>query len=518
MSSRLPSFFRPRSRRPATAARPERKVRLHLEELETRALLSASGLNAFVAQPSFSVTPLGPYGTAPYSPDQIQKAYGFNKLSLDGTGQTIAIVDAYDNPNILSDLQKFDQQFGLSDPPSLTVATPGGQPSTDTGWALEEALDVEWAHAIAPGADILLVEAASSSGADLLSAIDYARNQSGVSVISMSWGGSEFWNEANYDSYFTTPDGHQGITFVAASGDSGAWYGPDWPSVSPNVLAVGGTRLTLTTQNAWSSETGWSYSTGGYSYYETQPDYQKQVTTNQYDARTTPDVAYNASSATGFYVYDSTNGGWYSVGGTSAGAPQWAALLALTDQALANAGNDTLANGQAAIYGLSSSDFHDITSGSNGYRAGVGYDLVTGRGSPFADKIVKDLLSANGVTLSSTGGGGTGSPSGGGPASTTPVSSNPFSGVDSVIVLQSSAAQQSFALPTFARAQDAIFSTPAGTAALNTLRMPSIFSNSLTSAVGGAAQTDQGMDDAQDDWLDLPAPPDVKTDAQPDKD
>src|SRR4029079_3059524 len=166
---------------------------------------------------------------ATYTPALIAHAYGvdqimFGSVKGDGSGQTIAIVDAYDAPNIASDLQKFDAIYGLPDLDrngkfSLTKATPEGTPAYDAGWAQEITLDVQWAHAIAPGAHILLVEAASSSYSDLMSAVDYARTQPGVSTVSMSWGGSEFSFESSYDSIFTTPAGHQGVSFFASAGD-----------------------------------------------------------------------------------------------------------------------------------------------------------------------------------------------------------------------------------------------------------------------------------------------------------
>src|SRR5207249_3385709 len=130
----------------------------------------------------------------------------------------------YDSPTIASDLHAFDATFGLPDP-TLTKAFPTGTPAYDSGWAAEISLDVEWAHAIAPKANILLVEAASASYSDLFAAVDYARNQPGVSVVSMSWGGGEFYGQTSLDGYFTTPSGHGGVTFVASSGDNGAWYG-----------------------------------------------------------------------------------------------------------------------------------------------------------------------------------------------------------------------------------------------------------------------------------------------------
>jgi subtilase family serine protease len=152
----------------------------------------------------------------------------------DGSGQTIAIVGAYDDPNVYTDLRSFDHRLGLTDWDAsgqfvLTKAKPQGRTNPDAGWALEESLDVEWAHAIAPKAHILLVEAAFSDVNDLLSAVDYARHQSGVVTVSMSWGGSEFPAESYYDDTLTTPAGHVGgsgllggVTFVTSSGDSGA--------------------------------------------------------------------------------------------------------------------------------------------------------------------------------------------------------------------------------------------------------------------------------------------------------
>jgi subtilase family serine protease len=393
------------------AAAPPR-WRPQLEELESRDVPSASG--AGIAVPDLHVVPLAGSTSytnlVVYTPAQIKQAYGFNQIQLpggqtaDGAGQTIAIVDAYDDPNIAADLKKFDDTFGLAAPPSFVKATPQGQPAADAGWAEEIALDVEWAHAIAPKANILLVEAKSSSDADLLAAVDYARNQPGVVVVSMSWGENEFAAETAYDSHFTTPSGHVGgsglaggITFVAASGDNGAWYGAEWPAVSPNVLAVGGTTLTLTSQNAYGVEHGWSGSGGGYSKYVTEPSYQRSL--QQSGARTSPDVAYDANPNTGFYVYNSyllTAGqsGWFSYGGTSAGAPQWSALIALVDQGRAALGQGSLANGQAAVYSLPTADFHDVVGGGNGYYAYPGYDLVTGRGTPVANRIVADLLAA----------------------------------------------------------------------------------------------------------------------------
>ena len=244
---------------------------------------------------------------------------------------------------------------------------------------------MEWAHAIAPQAKILVVEASSDSVSNLVSAVNYARQQPGVSVVSMSWGSAEFPQELKYDSVLTTPLGHSGITFVAASGDNGA--GTIWPSVSPNVLSVGGTQLMTGPTGAYAGEIGWSNSGGGLSLYEVEPSYQFGVQST--GSRTTPDVAYNAAPNTGFSVYQ--GGTWYVVGGTSAGTPQWAGLIALADQQRAQHGLGPLNQAQTQIYNLPASDFHDVVFGSNGYSAGVGYDLVTGLGSPVANRVISGL-------------------------------------------------------------------------------------------------------------------------------
>src|SRR5262249_20195960 len=246
-------------------------------------------------------------------PAQIKTAYGFNGITFngvpgDGRGQTIAIVDAYNDPNIVADLAKFDAQFGLAAPPSFKVVNQTGGtalPKSDRGWASEIALDVEWAHAMAPGANILLVEANSAFNSDLDAALDYARNAPGVVVVSNSWGGGEYSTESSEDVHFTTPSGHAGVTFTVAAGDDGT--GAEYPSSSPNVLSVGGTTLKLA-NGAWSSETVWSGGGGGQSRYEKLPSYQSGLGLSR---RGTPDVAYDANPSTGFAVLDTYgDSGW----------------------------------------------------------------------------------------------------------------------------------------------------------------------------------------------------------------
>jgi subtilase family serine protease len=389
------------------------------ERIEGRLLLSAGGadLAAVVAVPQLDATPCVtnafPYGL---TPAKVRHAYGFDQITFvnalgrtvvgDGSGQTIAIVDAYDDPNMAADLKVFDATFGLSDYDSkglfaLTTVKMSSRMSVNSGWAMETALDVEWAHAIAPKAHILLVEAASASFTDLFAAVDYAARQPNVAAVSMSWGAGEFSSESSYDNHFKTPTGHVGggVTFVAASGDSGK--GGLYPAMSPNVVSVGGTQLSVDVTGNYFGESAWSGSGGGISPYEGKPSYQASVKQST-SKRTGPDVAYDGAPSSGFAVYDtvaySGKTGWWQVGGTSAGAPQWAALVAVVDQGRALAGKAGL-DGRTqmlpALYNLSAADFHDITSGSNGYAAATGYDLVTGRGTPVASLVVRDLVTAS---------------------------------------------------------------------------------------------------------------------------
>jgi subtilase family serine protease len=359
-----------------------------------------------LSHPSNNLQPFGSTGPTGYTPAQIRHAYGFDQVSFpgapaDGSGTTIAIVDAYDDPNIASDLNAFDAQFGLPAANFTKVNQSGGStmPAGNTGWAQEISLDVEWAHAVAPGARILLVEASDASDTNLYTAVKYAASQLGVVAVSMSWGGSEYSGETSDDSTFLTPGGHTGVVFVASSGDSGAPV--SYPAASPNVLAVGGTTLNLSSGN-YGSESGWSGSGGGISAYENQPAYQQGVVTQSTTRRTNPDVAYDADPNTGFPVYitygNSASAPWLQFGGTSDAAPQWAALVAIADQgrALQTESALTTATLLSSVYQLPATDFHDVTSGTSTgsphYSAGAGYDLVTGRGTPVANLVVGALV------------------------------------------------------------------------------------------------------------------------------
>jgi hypothetical protein len=343
-----------------------------------------------------------------FSPAQLTHAYGLDAITFtspsgstvkgDGSGQTIALVEAYHDPALVGDLHAFDRAFNLPDP-ALTTLNLGGTLS-NAGWALEESLDVEWAHAIAPRANLVVVEARSQSRSDLLAAVNAARNLPSVGVISMSWG----FGEAPYQSssHYATPPGHMGITMVAASGDDGLAGGAEWPATSRNVLAVGGTSLTLDNFGNYRSEAAWSGSGGGYSRFEVEPAYQRTVQAT--GKRSTPDVAFDADPGTGVAVYATSlstgQGSWQTVGGTSLGTPAWAAIIAIANQGRALAGRGTLdgpTQTLPTLYALPPTDFHTMAGSSHFARekSAAGANLATGLGSPNAPALVADLVATN---------------------------------------------------------------------------------------------------------------------------
>ena len=414
---------------PRPRIRRKRRTSPACETLETRQLLSTGTAASPSAQPLLQVVPMVAGGYSTYTPQQIDSAYGIGSVSFSGgsndspitgtgAGQTIAIVDAYSDPNIKADLAAFDAAYGLSAPPSFTVANLAGS-ATNAGWALETSLDVEWAHAIAPQANIVLVEASSASLSSLMNAVSYAANVKNVSVVSMSWGSSEFSGEASYAGVFNTPnrpyprDVRRGVWKIQGPGPgrhSRRSCPMSWPS--------GCTTLDLESNSTYGSETGWTDSTGGFSGLDNGfssgipvPSYQVSTLKSvglDYGLRTTPDVSFDADPNTGYAVYDSVSysgyAGWFDVGGTSAAAPAWAGLVSVTDQGLAASGKSALTTTQllSDLYSLPYSDFHDVTSGFNGYSAGPGFDLVTGLGTPKANLIVTGLLAASGVKTSTS--------------------------------------------------------------------------------------------------------------------
>jgi hypothetical protein len=371
----------------------------------------------------------------------MQQAYGFNQITLPagqtfddaGSGQTIAIVDVLDDPYITSDLQTFDETFNIGgaahDPTSTgffsVVNEDGGStlpPTDNSGYGVETSLDVEWAHAMAPGANVLLVEANAYTPHDLFTAIAFAARQPGVSVISMSFGGGEWPTEYYLDNVFTTPAGHQGVSFIASAGDFGG-FATQVPAMSPNVVSVGGTTLPADASGNpdRSLESGWSFgsdafnpfsaggggiSSDGFANVEAEPAYQLGVQSTGW--RNGPDLAYASDPNTGVPVYDTLVANamfpdkpWLMIGGTSAAAPQISSLVAITNQLRVAAGESTLDGPNQllpAIYQIAATDpnaFQDITTGNNGYPAGPGYDLVTGVGTPNAQYLVPDLVATD---------------------------------------------------------------------------------------------------------------------------
>ena len=337
-----------------------------------------------------------------------------------GGGQTIAIVDAFDDPWIAVDLAYFSAAFGIPFSPSQiqVVYAAGYEPPEDYsgGWELEESLDVEWAHAMAPNANIILVEAASNSITDLAAAVTVASNEvvcgattcpsggTGKGEVSMSWGGGEFSGETSYDSYFTTAN----VVYFAASGDS---PGVSYPCASPNVVCVGGTTFSRNPSTLNGEQEGvWEEAGSGQSAVEALPSYQSGITgtltglaslgfntTN----RLVPDVSANANPNTGEWVFDSFEfellgrgsapAGWWVVGGTSVSTPIVAAMVNYTGSFLASSTAElTLFYGSVSGGGstVNSANFGDILGGYGvcgpyqGYVAAAGVDPCTGIGTP----------------------------------------------------------------------------------------------------------------------------------------
>jgi len=371
-----------------------------------------------------------------YTPAQIRAAYGLSALpaagaSLSaaqkaelGAGQTIYLVDAYHDASALSDLNAFSTKFGLPTCSSVAItsnaklaAAPSSctfsqvysstrgtvtttVPAYNAVWAPESKLDVQWAHAIAPLARIVLIEMPSAMSNAILDANTLAKNL-GPGAVSMSFGSAEAGWASTTDSYFVGT----GMTFVAAAGDSGAQV--LWPAVSPNVLAVGGTSTNVSTTGS-RIEIAWSGSGGGMSAYEALPAWQSGVTPAGGGAlarRAVPDVAFNASPMTGEYVAVTLPGKatvWSAYGGTSIAAPQWAGLVAVANAIRANNAKAALGDVHALIYksiaavpGTYAAAMHDVVEGTNGTcatcKAGSGYDQATGWGTPNASQLFQVL-------------------------------------------------------------------------------------------------------------------------------
>ena len=297
----------------------------------------------------------------------------------------VAIVDAFDNPNAEQDLQVYSTQFGL---PACTKANGcfsqvyarGSQPQNDPGgWSEEIALDIEMAHAFAPNAKIILVEAKDNSDTELYFAEDVATKlvqQAGGGTITNSWSGGEYPQELNDDSHFKG----QGIVYFASTGDSGSAVG--YPAASAFVVAAGGTRINRSKGN-FLSEVGWSGSSGGKSVYEPIPAWQAPLKNMLGNKRGTPDFSAIADPSTGPAVYDADgNLGWFQIGGTSVSSPLLAGVVN-GDGYKAKSTTQELTGVYQYARGHYSKVWRDETSGSNRIGSCLpGWDFVTGIGSP----------------------------------------------------------------------------------------------------------------------------------------
>jgi kumamolisin len=344
-------------------------------------------------------------GSPPFSgylyqtPASIACIYGFvpalsgcnpNTVTANPTGgsQAIAIVDAFDDPTAASDLAAFSTQFGLPAPDFSVVYASGTQPPQDPtgGWELEESLDIEWAHAMAPNAKIYLVEAASNFNNNLFPAVAVASmlvEAAGGGEVSMSWASAEFPAETLNDTYFRFP----GVVYFASAGDAA---GVSYPSASPFVVSAGGTTLSMNlSTGGFRQSLAWEDTGGGPSLYEPEPSYQSGIPSLN-GARGTPDIAFDADPNTGVWVMDSIpnegeggpNSPWWIVGGTSVAAPSLAGVV----NAAGHFYNSTSTE-LSVIYGFSGlGTFKDVTAGIcgpyAGYLASPGYDFCTGEGSP----------------------------------------------------------------------------------------------------------------------------------------
>jgi len=325
--------------------------------------------------------PMSAGGPAGYGPTELQSAYALPSAT-GGLGQTVYVVDAYDDPTAESDLAAYRSQFGL--PPCTTAngcfgkmnqsGTGSPMPAVNSGWRGEISLDLDMVSAVCPNCSIRLVEA-SDTGSGLYTAVRTAVAK-GAKFVSMSWGGPEWSGETAQDSVFTTT----GVLFAASSGDNGYAAGVSYPSASPNVLSVGGTRLTAAANARGWTESAWTGAGSGCSLYEAKPGVQSFNPDSLCARRGDSDVSAVADPATGVAVYNA--GAWGVFGGTSASAPIVTSIYAL-------AGPPPSGDLPATYPYTNVSSLNDVTSGSNGScggsalcTTGVGWDGPTGLGTP----------------------------------------------------------------------------------------------------------------------------------------
>ena len=399
--------------------------------------LSAKALKAHKVHQD--VIEVGPEATAPIpgllAPAQVRAAYGISNLPNQGAGTTIGIVDVFNDPAIAGDIVKFSAQYGLPQLDGLnghgtftSLSQPGTPNSPSDGsnsdTSLETALDVEWAHSIAPLANIVLYQVASFSYLDLLNGVQFLVGRPGVTAVSVSYGGREFAGETAYESYFTTPFGSNPspVAISFSTGDNGY---PSFPATSPSVLAVGGTGLYVaSTRGGYGFETAWGNvlanegaGGGGVSSQYASPTFQSSNGVS-FARRAIPDISAIADPLTAVSVinsWDSPSSPWVGVGGTSLATPVVSAIVDLSQEIRIDSGLLPLSSPQinARLYAAYANPapyatyFHDVTVGKNtdlitdsfgqtvldyaGFNATTGYDLATGIGSPMGDALVACL-------------------------------------------------------------------------------------------------------------------------------
>ena len=409
--------------------------------------------HAFAAPPSTAYCEAN-FGIRCYNAAQFEQNYGTTQLygqGVTGAGQTIVIVDSFGSPTIQHDLQEYDANNGLPAPPSFNIITPEGAPppwdptnATMGGWALETSLDVEMAHTMAPGANILLVETpvAETVGVDgfpqIENAIKYVVDNHLGNVVSQSFAAAEqtFASRSQifHLRYAYEDAAAHGVTVLGSSGDQGPtsamangnyFENPvvNWPASDPLVTAVGGTQLFLDRNgNPWASPSVWNdtalfggpaASGGGVSSVFARPSYQNGVASVVGSTRGVPDISASAAVNGGANIYISainpaaglTAPGWYVVGGTSEASPLMAGIISLADQVAGHG----LGQINQALYTMgdgTGSGIQDVTNGNNGvtwvnsrgithtlagFPALPGYDLATGLGTPWAPSFVAQL-------------------------------------------------------------------------------------------------------------------------------
>ena len=383
-----------------------------------------------------------------YSPQEIRNAYGITPLingGITGRGQTILIVDSFGSPTIAQDLQQFDKDYGLPNPPSFKVLSPLGTVAFDpnnsdqVGWAEETTLDVEWSHAIAPGANIVLLTSPVSETEGVqglpqfLQLEQYALNNHLGNIISQSWAATEntLFDSAgkavisSFESFYQQAAA-QHVTIFASAGDSGSsnvdvnnntypFPTVGFPSSSPYVTSVGGTSLYADTNGNYQHETVWDEVAnsggaggGGISQYFSEPAYQSTTLPSSVQQqlkghRGIPDISYNADPYTSILIYLSFipgQAGYYQIGGTSEGSPQWAGIIADANQLAGRPLgflNPTLYS-IGEIPALANGSYHDVTVGNNGYNnvpgynATPGWDLASGWGTPRTTTLISQLI------------------------------------------------------------------------------------------------------------------------------